>query len=154
AALFEQLLPYTTRGMLVIDDLQWADDDSLELLALLVEKVPRTLTIVASWTTAGELPPRARALLDRLGAAATVVELAAMTHDALAEVIADLAPYVNAERVRAAADLATGSPYLAELIGLELASEALEGDDEPLVTRSGRIPLATVAPEVRRLARL
>ena len=44
------------RGVLVIDDLQWADDDSLELLALLVERIARPLTIVATWTTGAELP--------------------------------------------------------------------------------------------------
>ncbi len=30
-----------TRALLVLDDLQWADDDSLELLALLVERIAR-----------------------------------------------------------------------------------------------------------------
>ena len=57
--------------MIVIDDLQWADDDSLELLALLVERVERPLTIVATWTTDdATAPARRSALLERLGAAA------------------------------------------------------------------------------------
>jgi hypothetical protein len=129
--------PGPTRGILVIDDLQWADDDSLELLALLVEKVQRPLTIVATWTT-DAVPSALAALLDRLGAAAELVELAPMTPADLAEVIADLAPYVPGERLRAAAALAAGSPYLAELIGRELADDARVDSD----------------PELRRLARL
>jgi hypothetical protein len=36
--LFRELLR-TPRGVIVIDDLQWADEDSLELLALLVEQI-------------------------------------------------------------------------------------------------------------------
>jgi len=115
------------RAILVIDDLQWADDDSLELLALLVEKIARPLAIVASWTTVdATLQPRALAnLIDRLGPAAQVIELAPMTAHDLAEVIADLAPAAPIDRLLAAAALAAGSPYLAELIGRELADAEL-----------------------------
>ncbi len=120
-ALFRNALATTTRAILVIDDLQWADDDSLALLALLVERIARPLTIVATWTTQDELPERSRALIERLGTAADVIAIAPMAPAELAEVIADFAPQAPAERLRAAADLAAGSPYLAELIGRELA---------------------------------
>ena len=55
-------------AIVVIDDLQWADDDSLELLALLVERVARPLTIVATLDRASSGLRCAR-VLERLGAA-------------------------------------------------------------------------------------
>ena len=109
------------RGLVVIDDLQWADDDSLELLALIVEKIERPLTVVASWTTEGAAAaPAQLALLAKLGPAAEVVDLPAMTDAEVLRVIAELAPRAPTERIVAAARLAAGSPYLAELIGREL----------------------------------
>jgi serine/threonine protein kinase len=121
------------RAILVIDDLQWADDDSLELLALLVEKLASPLTIVASFTTAStrtstiaahhEALPAA--LLERLGARVEMIELAPMMAQDLATLIADLAPHAALDRLQAAAELAAGSPYLAELIGRELADAGL-----------------------------
>src|SRR5882672_6495629 len=69
------------RAMIVIDDLQWGDDDSLELLALLVQRVDLPLTIVASWTTLGPVPDRLRALLDRLDTLVRVVDVPPMAED-------------------------------------------------------------------------
>ncbi len=133
-----------SRVLLVLDDLQWADDDSLELLALLVERIARPLTIVATWTTGADLPGVPAALLERLGAAADRVDLAPMTADTLTELIADLAPQAPIAHLRDAAQLAAGSPYLAELIARELAAVATPG--------SGSSP--NVAAERRRLDRL
>ncbi|MEO8840759.1 MAG: protein kinase [Kofleriaceae bacterium] len=112
-------------AILVIDDLQWADEDSLELLALLVERVARPLTIVATWTTGNDQAPPSQPLLDRLGARVDLIDLSPMTATDLAELIADLAPDAATERLHAAAELAAGSPYLAELIGRELADAGL-----------------------------
>ncbi|MEO7094996.1 MAG: protein kinase, partial [Polyangiales bacterium] len=109
------------RGLVVIDDLQWADDDSLELLALIIEKIERPLTVLASWTTEGATTaPAQQALLAKLGPTAEVVDLPAMTDAEVLRVIAELAPRAPTERIVAAARLAAGSPYLAELIGREL----------------------------------
>src|SRR5262249_38048489 len=125
----------------VIDDLQWADDDSLELLALMVARVDLPLTIVASWTTLGAIPDRLRELLERLGASAQVIELAAMSDDELVAPVGELAPRASLDQVVAAAQLAQGSPYLAEMIGREL------GDAGTAITIAG-------SAEERRLARL
>jgi hypothetical protein len=108
-------------GVIVIDDLQWADDDSLELLALLVELVTRPLRIVATWTAERELPTAVHELLARLGRAAETIELAPMTTDELAEMAATITPQASTEQLRACARLSAGSPYLAELIARELA---------------------------------
>jgi len=117
--LFQQIV--LTRGVIVIDDLQWADEDSLELLALLVERVARPLTIVATWTADGELPDHVRALLDRLGATAERIDVPAMTNHELVELMAVIAPHAPTERLQVAAQQAAGNPYLAELISRELA---------------------------------
>ena len=140
--LFGDLLR-TPRGVIVIDDLQWADEDSLELLALLVAQIERPLTIICSWTTDEPLGANALALLERLGARASVIEVQTMTTDELAQVIADLAPSAPETRLAAAAELAAGSPYLAELIGRELgdANAADQAD-------------SVIDAEARRLARL
>jgi hypothetical protein len=117
--LFQQIV--ITRGTIVIDDLQWADEDSLELLALLVERVARPLTIVATWTVDSELPERLSAVLDRLGSAAERIDVPAMTAPELVELMAALAPHAPTDRLQAAARQAAGNPYLAELIGREIA---------------------------------
>src|SRR4029079_16554131 len=73
--LFDHVRAGARRSIVVVDDLQWADDDSLDLLALLVERVARPLTIVATWTVDGELPESIRTLLERLGEAAEVIDV-------------------------------------------------------------------------------
>jgi energy-coupling factor transporter ATP-binding protein EcfA2 len=112
----------TPHGLIVLDDLQWADDDSLELLALLVEQIDVPLTVLASWTSDGSiaLPPAVAALSDRLGSAAQIIDVPAMTEDDLLAMLAELAPRAPTSRLAHAARLAQGSPYIAELIGREL----------------------------------
>jgi eukaryotic-like serine/threonine-protein kinase len=119
--LFQQVV--VMRGVIVIDDLQWADEDSLELLALLIERVRRPLTIVATWTADGELPEHLTALLERLGAAVERIDVPAMTSHELVELMAAVAPHAPTDRLQIAARQAAGNPYLAELIGRELAEE-------------------------------
>jgi len=130
--LFRAVVP---RGIVVIDDVQWADDDSLELLALLVDKVARPLTAIVSWTTiaSGDPPARMRALLERLGDRAEVIDLPGMAERELAQLISSLAPEAPTARIVAEARRAAGSPYLAELIGRELGQHQLvmpSGDPE------------------------
>jgi hypothetical protein len=136
--LFDRVLG-VQRGLVVIDDLQWADDESLELLALLVELVTRPLTIVATLAVDGDLPERVVALLARLEAAAETIALAPMTTGELTALVASVATHASTEQIETAAQLAVGSPYLAELIARELADE---GRADP------------VRPDLRRLSRL
>jgi hypothetical protein len=138
ARMFEGSLS-APRGVIAIDDLQWADDDSLELLALLVERVARPLTVLASWTTDAAPGPRFEALLARLGSAVEVIDLGAMTDEQLARVIGELAPRAPANRLNSAARLAAGSPYLAELIGRELGDADIADPQEAELRRLERL---------------
>ena len=147
-AVFRHVLEKSVRGIVVIDDLQWADEDSLELLALLVERVARPLTIIATWT--GELSPGMSAVLARLGAACEVVEVAPMQAHELVEVLADVAPHAPAEALHAAAERAAGSPYLAELIGFELADDDVATDMADAEARR----LARLEPGERQVAEI
>jgi hypothetical protein len=138
-ALLERALA-TPRAVIALDDLQWADDDSLELLALIVERVARPLAIVATWTAdGGALPERLAALRARLGDAASMLEVRAMPSAALAAVIGELAPDTPDDRLDAAARLAAGSPYLAELIGHELAEAGTAELDRAELRRLSRL---------------
>jgi eukaryotic-like serine/threonine-protein kinase len=134
--LFRHVLDSAVRGIVEIDDLQWADEDSLELLALLVERVGKPLTIVASWAGDRE---RIAGVLERLGSAAEIVEVAPMQPQELIEVLADVAPEAPTERLQAAARLAAGSPYLAELIGRELADAGLADPTDAETRRLDRL---------------
>src|SRR5262249_6150741 len=127
------------RGLIVIDDLQWADDDSLELLSLLIERAERPLTVIASWTT-DEPPRKMRALMfDADGRRRPNVALPdppGIPGTDLAEMISDPAPDAPTARIPEAARHATGNPYLADLFGRELAERgARPGDDGDPETR-------------------
>jgi serine/threonine protein kinase len=125
--LFEQVV--ATRGVIVIDDLQWADEDSLELLQRIVERVARPLTIIATHSVDRELPDSMRTLLDNLGDAAERLDVPEMTSGELVELMATVAPNAPTDRLQAAARQAAGNPYLAELIGRELAEA--DGHTDP-----------------------
>jgi len=172
--MFEQLIT-GPRAVIVIDDLQWADEDSLELLSVLVERVRRPLTVIASWTRGESIelgprpegrahrtprvplagPPHAaigqppHALLARLGDAAEVHDVPAMTALDLERMIAELAPAAPLARVTAAALLSAGSPYLAELIGRELGEGDVADPHEAEVRRLGRL-----SPSERAVAQI
>jgi hypothetical protein len=150
--LFDRVLG-AQRGCIVIDDLQWADDDSLELLALLVHRTARPLAIVATWTVDGDRPTELNALLERVANAAVVIEVPAMTRAELAELIGALAPATPVERLHAAAQLSAGSPYLAELIGCELAEAGLGDPHDAEQRRLDRLTVAErIVAEIAALA--
>ncbi|HEY0252685.1 MAG TPA: protein kinase, partial [Kofleriaceae bacterium] len=134
-------------GILVIDDLQWADDDSLELLVMLAQRV--SIAIVATWTTGSDQPPVSPTLLER----AEVIDLSPMGAIDLADLIASLAPNAATERLHAAAELSAGSPYLAELIGRELAEAGFADPHDAEARRLDRLdPAERAVAEVASLA--
>ena len=146
----------TPHGLIVLDDLQWSDDDSLELLALIVERIDVPLTVLASWTTSSDgaaLPPPVAALTERLGPAAHVIEVPPMTEEDLLAVIAELAPRAQTQQLELAARLAHGSPYLAELIGRELGEADVADLESAEQRRLDRLePLERSVAEIAALA--
>ncbi|MBX3158259.1 MAG: protein kinase [Deltaproteobacteria bacterium] len=117
------------RGVVAIDDLQWADDDSLELLAAIVARATRPLAILATYTsqdhdaaathsggqavpsaTPGGARGNASAALVRSGGEARLAELVERL-GAAAEVMA-LAPMDGEELVELIADVAPRAPAL------------------------------------------
>ena len=106
------------RGVVVIDDLQWADKDSLELLEVIVTRVSRPLAIIATWSDSGTSSEALAAIVARVSA--KIVALEPMANIELAELVASVAPVAPIDQIRAAIEVAAGSPYLAELIGREL----------------------------------
>lgn len=110
-----------TPVLLVLDDLHWADPDSLELIAFLTRRIRQTsVGIVAglrSW------PPKARDLVAQLVAdgVAEGVELAPLSrhgaHQMLVELLADRdhgTPPADGELTTRAWALAGGNPFLIE----------------------------------------
>ncbi len=143
----------TPRGVIVIDDLQWADDDSLELLALLVERVDRPLTIIASYTTEAELPAGPLALLERIGKPACTIALPALALDDVAQLIAVIAPAAPSTHIATAARLAAGNPYLAELLGCELAETTVTNLEDAEARRLDRLqPFERAVAELAAVA--
>jgi eukaryotic-like serine/threonine-protein kinase len=163
AELFRHLLRAPC-GVIAIDDLQWADEDSLELLAVLVERVARPLTVIVSWTIGAAPPgvavgseptrsPALEALLARLAGAWAGVEVTAMPEAELATLVAEIAPRAPAAQIADAARSAAGSPYLAELIAEELADGDLAG--APAISEARRLArLARLAPAQRAIVEL
>jgi hypothetical protein len=110
------------QGLVIIDDLQWADEDSLELLSVVVERTMRPLVIIATWSDDEVTAVRLAKLRERLGARADLLPLSPMDTRELAELVTGIAPAAVAEQLRAAIAVAGGSPYLAELVARDLAA--------------------------------
>ncbi len=127
-------------AVIAIDDLQWADADSLELLDLLVATLDVPLTFVVTFTTSpsagGDAAPT---WLSKRDPAVDVIDLPPLDAASLAVIIGDLVPGMPLSRVNRAAELAAGSPYLAELIGQELADGAVANPNDAEVRRIERL---------------
>lgn len=108
------------RGCIVIDDIQWADRESLELLTQLLTACKRPLTIVVTCLTndGGDLPPAIATLVQAHHS--TVLRLAPLASTAVTELCWSLAPHANPGFIAEAVTRAAGSPLLATLYGDEL----------------------------------
>src|SRR5215211_1653339 len=113
-ALLEQLAS-AAPVVVLLDDLQWADDSSLELVAHLLRRPPRAPLLVASAYRAGGLAPSVLAAFEAAGRDRRVIDvaLAPLTADEADALLGDLVPpRVRPELYR----LSGGNPfYLQEL---------------------------------------
>lgn len=114
ARLLDVLLQ-TSRGSLVIEELQWADPESIELIRVILAAPSRRLTLVASVTTVhgGTVPPHILELVQSVGG--TVLELAPFTAVDQCAMVADLMPFASASAKQRVVEMAAGSPLLTEL---------------------------------------
>ncbi|MCB9560510.1 MAG: protein kinase [Kofleriaceae bacterium] len=137
-------------ALVVLDDLQWVDDGSLELLEILLDQPGWPLLVVATYTTdaADQAPPALGPLIDRARAGGGHLLLGPLDDERAAELIRSVAPGIGAEAVAAAVRLAAGNPYLAELIAGELDGDGGDGADP-----AGGAVVVDGA-ELRRVARL
>ncbi|MGE0320735.1 MAG: protein kinase [Polyangiaceae bacterium] len=118
AAIFREVLqryPYTT---LVIDDFQWADEDSIALLDHWLDVLPLRVLLVMR----DDLPPGvAEAWLERQERF-QVLAVSSLDQGALADIVCLVSGIeANSEPVQRAVMDANGSAFLAELLGRALA---------------------------------
>jgi DNA-binding CsgD family transcriptional regulator len=139
AALFGAVLHWleataTEPVMLVLDDMHWADSDSVALVSFLARRIRRlpiaVLGAMRPW------PPAASDLAAALAydGYATVERLAPLSRDAAAELLVDrLGGPVNGAVSRTALDLCGGNPLLLE----QVAAAILRGEYTGGLTRIG-----------------
>ncbi|MGQ0519695.1 MAG: ATP-binding protein [Actinomycetota bacterium] len=111
-------------AVVVLDDLQWADESSLALLEFVArDPAPAAVCIVGCYRH-DELPPASRDRLARLAMSATSVDLAGLDRDAVAGLVASVAGSLGADEVDDMYRRAGGHPVFTR----ELALLAASGD--------------------------
>lgn len=141
---------------IVLDDLHWADEDSLRVVAALAERAATVPLLVAVGT---RRHPQAPALVTTLRAlddvAATVVDLGPLPSDELGGLVAGLVGGTPGPRLAAEVSRAGGNPFLAiELVTAHSSAGALvaEGDTVELAAGRAGVPVGDAA--LRRLDHL
>jgi hypothetical protein len=147
---------------LVIDDAQWADRSSLEVLGYLARRIDDLPLLIAVGARVDD--PRAPSdLLSLLGGvrSATVLHPQRLTPRGAAQLIRRLAPETSAAVCRDCHRAVGGNPWLLGELGRRIATHGPEavdraGDDAPPVSAIARNVirwrLATLAPRERAVA--
>lgn len=131
-------------AVLVLDDLQWADESSLALLEFMArDPAPAAVCIVGCYRH-DELPPSSRDRLARLAMSATSIDLAGLDRAAVTALVASVAGPLTTAEVDEMYRRAGGHPVFTR----ELARLAASGD------RQRRIPLAVQDAIEHRFRRL
>ncbi len=149
----------TEPAVMVIDDLQWADDATLSLLAFLAPELERLRILLAVGVRrTGPLVPAVRDCLAELARTTDPVHLTltGLAPDAIAAWVTaltgrDAAPAVVAQL----ADVTGGNPfYVRELLALLAADGRLDGDSDAVPGLPSGIPHAVQDVVRRRTSRL
>ena len=144
--------------LLVLDDLQWADEAALGLLEFLLHRPPRTLTAVVTSYRTGTCPPRLTRALHALRAPATHVRVPPLVQQDVDEMFPGLPPSSR----RLLTEAGAGNPlYLRLLAELPVRSLGALGSAEPLVDEAVdnllgetiRAELAGLVPEQHLVVR-
>jgi DNA-binding CsgD family transcriptional regulator/tetratricopeptide (TPR) repeat protein len=131
--LFEELLELLTRlsrsapVLLVLDDVHWADDSTLDAAAFLAHNIAdRRIVLVAAYR------PEIERLPEGLLRAGTLVELGPLATDELAAALAALKPERSPAALMDIAERSEGNPFFAE----ELLAASVREDALPPVLRT------------------
>ena len=113
-----------SRLMVVIDDLHWADQSTLDLLLFLARRLRGSQLVLIAAYRSDELyrrhPLRPVAAELRMGFVREVIDLAPLDSDAVAEQIAELSTLTQPDVAKAILDRAQGNPfYVEELVALD-----------------------------------
>jgi DNA-binding CsgD family transcriptional regulator len=139
AAIAAAVRRHAGRGVLLIDDLQWADDGTLHVLELLIGKVPLLLAVRRG-------DPAAEGVRARLGEA-SVPELVVskLADDDAAAIVRDQCPDLAREAVAAAVHGAHGVPLL-------LRRLTVAGEPDPALRLTFAAWLLPCLPAMREAA--
>ncbi|MBP9086499.1 MAG: protein kinase [Kofleriaceae bacterium] len=109
------------RGCIIIDDLQWADAESLELIRILLRHAERPLTIVATCAEQADSPRPAELTALFADCNAQEISLGPLSTADTLQLCSDAAPTAPPDVLAAAVERAAGNPLLAELFSAEIA---------------------------------
>ncbi|QFG20477.1 LuxR family transcriptional regulator [Actinomadura sp. WMMB 499] len=149
--------------VLILDDLHWADDATVELLDHLVRHPPRARVLVAAAYRPAQASPRLAALVDAAGPQGTRMPVDPLTQGEVEEF---LGPRVSTARCEALYKASGGNPFYLEALarmGHDDAA-AVDGTDwregvadlteVPAAVRTAlRVELSALPPEALLLAR-
>ncbi|MGV9583814.1 BTAD domain-containing putative transcriptional regulator [Nocardia farcinica] len=154
AALFAEVVREAGRAVAVVDDLQWADADSLRLIAAAMRILRAHPVLLLLTLRPGPYPDEVETALRVLRSAGThvTVELGPLPDAAVADLVtAAIGSTDPAARDRIVA-LSAGSPFVAAQLGdLVRAGRPL---DAAAAAEIAAAKLRTVSPEARALAEL
>ncbi|GAB3233747.1 hypothetical protein GCM10027447_30340 [Glycomyces halotolerans] len=148
ALLTEAVHSRTRGGVLLIDDLQWCDAATLAVLPALAERVP----VAAALRTPNRLD---QAVLDRLRAVATVIDVPEMTETEAAALVREAAPALPGHRVAAILARGGGNPLALTALARRAGHTDAEPDFERVAdpTAAAADPTAAAADAIADLPR-
>ena len=142
--------------VLILDDVHWADNASVELLDHLVRHPPRGRVLLAIAYRPAQASPRVAALLGSAGDCGREVPVSPLT---LAEAQELLGPGVSRSRCQALHEASGGNPfYLEALARMEQRAQLMTASDDggelPTIVRAAlQLELTGLSPTALRVAR-
>ncbi|MBC6462809.1 helix-turn-helix transcriptional regulator [Actinomadura sp. HBU206391] len=133
--------------VLVLDDVHWADDSSIELLDHLIRHPPRGRVLVAVAYRPAQASPRLTALVEAGGGGHVPVE--PLTEAEVAEL---LGPQVSPARRRSLFEASGGNPFYLEALArseVPIVSGHEEGELPPAVSTALRVELSGLSSTAR-----
>ncbi|WP_084219667.1 helix-turn-helix transcriptional regulator [Spirillospora albida] len=143
--LLEELAAPQGGLVLILDDLHWADDATVELLDHLVRHPPRARVLAAVAYRPAQASPRLAALVDAAGPLGTRVPVDPLTQSEVEEF---LGPGVGRSRCEALYKASGGNPFYLEALS-RMAPDAAPAAADGTEWRDGVAALPEVPPAVR-----